>query len=102
MAIDAVDFDGRTGLAINLSIAVIVLAEMAIGALHSPFKMDVGKVNSFINTVNGYVNSQWRRIEREKSPAIYWLWIAAYGLGTVTGLAGGIAKLLGLPPLISN
>src|SRR3979490_345123 len=51
VTIDAVDFDGGAGLAVNLSIAVIVLSEVAIAALHAFFKMDVGKVDGLAETV---------------------------------------------------
>ena len=48
VAIDAIQFDGRARLAVELSIAVIVLLEMAIDALHSFFEMDVLQVNGFV------------------------------------------------------
>src|SRR5260370_2281114 len=51
MAIDTVDFDGRARLAVNLPVAVIVLREMAVVALHPFFEMDVGEVNGFAETV---------------------------------------------------
>ena len=47
VAIDAVDFDGGARFAVNLSVAVIVLLEMAVVALHSFFKMDVREMNRF-------------------------------------------------------
>ena len=51
MAIDAVDFDRRAGLAVNFPVAVIVLREMAIIALHSLLEMDVGQVHGFAEAV---------------------------------------------------
>ena len=51
VAIDAIDFDGGARFAVNFSVAVIVLAEMAIGALHSLFQMNVGQVNGFAETI---------------------------------------------------
>src|SRR5260221_9596724 len=47
VAIDAVNFHGGAGLAINFSVAVIVLAEVAIAALHSLFQVDVREMNGF-------------------------------------------------------
>src|SRR3989475_6447010 len=51
VAIDAVDFDGGAGLAVNFSVAVIVLSEMAIVALHPLFQMNVSEVYGFAETV---------------------------------------------------
>src|SRR5437899_2708779 len=51
VAIDAVDFNGGAGLAVNFSVAVIVLGEMAVVALHPFFEMDVGEVHGFAETV---------------------------------------------------
>src|ERR1700687_2544071 len=51
MAIDAVDFDGSARFAVNFSVAVIVLREVAIIALHAFFEMDVGEVDGFPETV---------------------------------------------------
>ncbi len=50
VAIDAINFDGGSRFAVNFPVAVIVLIEMAIGALHSLFKMDVGEVHRFAET----------------------------------------------------
>src|SRR5713226_10391194 len=47
MAIDAVDFDRRSRLAINFPIAVIVLREVAIIALHAFFEMNIRQVYRF-------------------------------------------------------
>ena len=47
MAIDAVDFDRRARLAVNFPIAVIVLSEVAIVALHPFFEMNVREVHRF-------------------------------------------------------
>src|SRR5258708_5072252 len=44
MAIDAIDFHGGSRLAVNFPIAVIVLREVAITALHPLFEMDVRQV----------------------------------------------------------
>src|SRR6266851_9460919 len=41
VAIDAINFHGGPRLAINFSIAVIVLREVAIRALHSFFQMNI-------------------------------------------------------------
>src|SRR3989475_2828314 len=51
VAIDAVDFNGGAGLAVNFSVAVIVLREMAVVALHPFFEMDVSEVYGFAETV---------------------------------------------------
>src|SRR5258708_6615062 len=51
MAIDAVYFDGGAWLAINFPVAVIVLPEMAIRALHSLFQMNICKMNGFAKTL---------------------------------------------------
>ena len=50
VAIDAIDFDGGARFAVDFSVAVIVLGEMAIGALHAFFEMDVGEMDSFLET----------------------------------------------------
>src|SRR5216684_7873898 len=51
VAIDAVDFDGGARLAVDFPVAVIVLREMAVVALHSFLEMDVGEVDGFAETV---------------------------------------------------
>jgi len=51
VAIDAVDFDGGARLAVDFPVAVIVLREMAVVALHSLLEMDVGEVDGFAETV---------------------------------------------------
>src|SRR6266849_4947278 len=51
MAIDAVDLDGSARLAVNFSVAVIVLCKVAIIALHPFFEMDIGEVDGFAETV---------------------------------------------------
>src|SRR5216683_7792516 len=47
MAVDTIYLDRSTRFAIKLSVAVIVLAEMTIGALHSFFEMNVREVDGF-------------------------------------------------------
>src|SRR6266446_5200930 len=47
VAIDAVDFDGGARFDVDFSVAVIVLSEVAIIALHAFFEMDVGEVDGF-------------------------------------------------------
>src|SRR5258708_34367444 len=47
VAIDAVNFHGGAGLAINFSVAVIILAEVAIAALHSLFQVNVRETHGF-------------------------------------------------------
>src|SRR5208337_3371070 len=47
MAVDTVDFDRVSGLAVKPAIAMIVLAEMAINAMHALFQMDVFQVDRF-------------------------------------------------------
>ena len=51
MTIEAVNFDRGAGFTIDFSVAVIVLCEVAIVALHSFFEVDVGEVNGFAETV---------------------------------------------------
>src|SRR5260370_21649697 len=51
VAIDAVDFDGGARLAVDFPVAVIVLREMAVAALHSFLEIDVGEVDGFAETV---------------------------------------------------
>ena len=51
VAIDAVDFDGGARLAVDFAVAVIVLREMAIVALHSFFEMDVREVDGFAEAI---------------------------------------------------
>src|SRR5258708_17317762 len=51
VAIDAVDFDGGARLAVDFPVAMIVLREMAVVALHSFLEMDVGEVDGFAETV---------------------------------------------------
>jgi hypothetical protein len=45
VAIDAIDFHGGAWLTVNFSIAMIVLFEVAVIALHPFSKMDVGEVD---------------------------------------------------------
>src|ERR1700747_3689995 len=47
VAINAIDFHRGAWFAVNFSIAVIVLAEVAIGALHPFFQVDIRKVDGF-------------------------------------------------------
>src|SRR5260370_184087 len=51
MAIDAVDLDSSARVAVNFSVAVIVLCKVAIIALHPFFEMDIGEVDGFPETV---------------------------------------------------
>ena len=51
MAIDAVDFDGGAGLGVDFAVAVIVLREVAVGALHAFFEMNVREVDGFVEAV---------------------------------------------------
>ena len=48
VAIDAIEFDGRARLAVEFSIAVIVLLELAIDALHSFFRDGCSSTNGFV------------------------------------------------------
>ena len=41
MAVDALDLDGRTHLAVKLGVAVHVLNEMAVDAVHALFQVNV-------------------------------------------------------------
>src|ERR1700739_1192040 len=50
VAINAVDFHRGAWFTVIFSIAVIVLAEVAIGALHSLFQVDIRKVDGFAKT----------------------------------------------------
>jgi len=51
VAIHTIDFDRGTRLAVDFSVAVIVLSKVTIIALHPFFKMDVRKVNRFAETI---------------------------------------------------
>src|SRR6266851_96418 len=51
VAIDAIDFDGGAGFAVNFPVTVIVLREMAIVALHPFSQMDVGEVYGFAESI---------------------------------------------------
>src|SRR5882762_7781281 len=51
VAIHTIDFDRGTRLAVDFSVAVIVLSKMTIIALHPFFKMDVRKVDCFAETI---------------------------------------------------
>src|SRR5260370_39241123 len=51
VAIHAIDFYGCARLTVNFSVAVIVLREVAIVALHSFLQMNVGKVDGFAQAV---------------------------------------------------
>src|ERR1700730_5211478 len=56
MAIDAIDFYRRARLAVDFSVAVVVLRKVAVVTLHSFFKMDVGKVHGFPEAVRVVVS----------------------------------------------
>ena len=45
VAVDALDLDGRANLAVELGVAVGVLDEMAVDAVHSLFEVDVELVD---------------------------------------------------------
>ena len=47
MAIGAIDFNGVSRLAVKLAVAVRILAEMAIHAVHAFFEVDVLEVHGF-------------------------------------------------------
>src|ERR671912_283069 len=47
MAVDAINLDRVSRLAVELAVAVIVLVEMAIDALHPTLEVDVLEVNGF-------------------------------------------------------
>ncbi len=51
VAIHAIDFDCIASFAIEFPVAVVVLLEMAIRAVHAFFEMDVLKVDSFLELV---------------------------------------------------
>ena len=51
MAIDAIDFDGVARLAVEIAVAVTVLLEVAVDAVHSFFQMDVSRCTAFSNFV---------------------------------------------------
>ncbi len=51
MAIHTIDLDRRPRFTINVSIAMIVLREVAIVALHPFFEMDVRQVDGFAEAV---------------------------------------------------
>src|SRR5580698_10115983 len=51
MAIDAVDFDGGTRLAVNFPVAMIILRKVAVVALHSLFQMNVREMHSLAEAV---------------------------------------------------
>src|SRR5262249_48114231 len=48
---DAIDFDGGAGFGVDFAVAVIVLREVAVGALHAFFKMDVGEMDGLFETI---------------------------------------------------
>ena len=48
VAIDAIEFDGGARLAVEFSVAVAVLLEVAIHALHAFLEMDVREVHGFL------------------------------------------------------
>ena len=47
MAIDAINLHGRARFAVNFAVAVIVLREVAIVALHAFFEMNVREMHRF-------------------------------------------------------
>ena len=51
MTIDAIDFDSGARLAVDFPVAMIVLREVAIVALHPLFKMNVREVHRFSKAV---------------------------------------------------
>src|ERR1700757_3546019 len=51
VAVDAIKLYRGTRFAVNFSVAVIVLAKMAIGTLHSLFKVNVGEVHRLAETI---------------------------------------------------
>ncbi len=51
VAIHAVNFDGVSGLPVELAIAVTVLLEVAVDAVHAEFKMDVFQVDGLFELV---------------------------------------------------
>ena len=51
VAIDAIDFDGVARLAVQFSVAVTVLLEMAVDAMHSLFQVDVFQVHGLLEFV---------------------------------------------------
>ena len=48
VAIDAIDFDGGARLAVEFAVAVAVLLEMAVDALHAFFQMNVREMHGFL------------------------------------------------------
>src|SRR4029077_994010 len=50
VAVDAINFYGGAGLAIDFFVSVIVLAKVAIRALHPLLEMNVGKMNGLPET----------------------------------------------------
>src|SRR5438034_4371900 len=50
VAVDTINFNGGAWLAIDFSVSVIVLAKMAIRALHSLLEVNVGKMNGLPET----------------------------------------------------
>ena len=61
MAIDAADLDRRARLVVKNAVAVRVLAEMAIDALHTFFEMNVVQVNRLLEPI---------RIVRRNDPVL--------------------------------
>ena len=51
VTIDTINLDRRARLAVDFSVAVIVLLEMAIVALHPFFEMNVGEMHRFTEAV---------------------------------------------------
>ena len=73
MAIDAVDLHRGPGLAVDFAVAVIVLREMAVGALHAFFQMDVGEMDDlwrwrfltyFLELREPFTKDAWSRVSR--------------------------------------
>ncbi len=48
MAVDAIDLDRRGHLAVDVAVAVVVLREVAIHALHALFHVDGGQVHGLL------------------------------------------------------
>src|SRR6266481_10119620 len=67
VAVHAIDFDSGTRLAVDFSIAVIVLGKVTVIALHSFFQVNVGQVNCFPETV-GIVKSNLLAVLVEPIP----------------------------------
>ena len=51
VTIDAIDFDRVAGFAVELAVAVAVLLEVAVDAVHPFFQMDVFEVHRFLELI---------------------------------------------------